>query len=137
MSVNNKVKALKLFETDMKLTEELNIGCFVDDKLKNDMAISYEQLGAIHKSLGNLNKGCYYMEKDLEIMKELSHDNPHDLNILEDLAKVYYNLAMLYKDTGKNSIGEVHFAEWKKIIMYLAATLPEVQKYREYDKIRY
>jgi len=44
---------------------------------------------------------------------------------------------LLYKAIGNNTIGKEHFAKWKKIISFLAANQPQVQKYREWDKFEY
>jgi hypothetical protein len=44
---------------------------------------------------------------------------------------------MLYKFIGNNTMGKERFAEWKKIISFLAANVPQVQKYRDWDKIKY
>lgn len=44
---------------------------------------------------------------------------------------------MIYKEIGNNQAGRERFAEWKNIISFLAKNVPQVSKYREWDKVEY
>ena len=130
-------EALKYFEKRSVLGKELYETNPRSESLKNGLAISYSKLGEIHQSMGHMEEALKYFENDLELTKELYEANPRNIGLLEGLGISYYKLAMLYKAIGNNTTGKKRFVEWKKIIAFLAANLPQVPKYKEWDKIEY
>jgi tetratricopeptide (TPR) repeat protein len=134
-SMRHMEKALKYFENNLELKKELHEANPLRESLKYGLAISYGKLGSIHQSMGHMEVALKYFENDLELTKELYEANPRNINLLEGLGISFYKLAMLYKAVGNNTTGKEQFAEWKKIISFLAANLPEVQKYGDWDKL--
>ena len=136
-SMGHKEEALNYFENYNQLSKEFYEANPLNEELKNNFATSYGKLGEIHQSMGHMEEALKYFENDLELTKELYEANPRNINLLEGLGISYYKLAMLYKANGNNTTGKERFAEWKKIISFLAKNLPQVQKYRDWDKIEY
>jgi tetratricopeptide (TPR) repeat protein len=136
-SMGHMEEALKYFDLRYKYSKELYEANPRSESLKNGLAISYEKLGDIHRSMGHMEEAFKYFEMRSVLGKELYEANPRSISLLEGLGISYYQLAMLYKAVGNNTIGRDRFAEWKKIISFLAANLPQVQKYRDWDKAEY
>jgi tetratricopeptide (TPR) repeat protein len=136
-SMGHMEEALKYFDDEVILFKELYEANPRSESLKNGLAISYERLGSIHQSMGHQEEALKYFELRSELGKELYEANPRSISLLEGLGISYYKLAMLYKAVGNNTIGRERFTEWKRIISFLAANLPQVQKYRDWDKVEY
>jgi tetratricopeptide (TPR) repeat protein len=136
-SMGHIEEALKYFENYNQLGKELYEANPCNESLKDHLAISFEELGSIHQSMGHMEEAVKYFEHYNRLGKELYEANLRNLNLLERLGVSYYKLAMLYKAVGNNTIGKERFAEWKKIISFLATNVPQVDRYRDWDKVEY
>ena len=56
---------------------------------------------------------------------------------METLAIFYNKPVMPCKAVENNAKGKERFAEWKKVISFLAQNVPQASKYREWDKLEY
>jgi tetratricopeptide (TPR) repeat protein len=135
--MGHMVEALKYFENCNQLFKELYEANPRSESLKNSLAISYEKLGEIDQSMGHMEEALKYFDDEVRLFKELYEANPRNINLLEGLGISYYKLAMIYKSAGNNKNGMERFKQWKDIISFLAKNVPQVSKYREWDKIEY
>jgi tetratricopeptide (TPR) repeat protein len=136
-SMGHMEEALKYFEFRYQYSKELHKANPRSEFLKQNFAISYNKLGSIHQSMGHMEEALKYFENYNQFSKELYEANPRNIDLLEGLGISYYKLAMFYKTTGNDGKGKERFAEWKRIIAFLTANLPQVQKYRDLDKVEY
>ena len=101
------------------------------------MAISFEKLGEITQCQGNLGQSLQYYNEYNKLMKELYTSNPQNINLLENLGISYYKLTIIYKAMWNDQVGRANFAEWKKIILFLAEKFPQVSKYEQWKRVEY
>ena len=136
-SMGHMEEALKYFENYNQLSKELYEANPRSESLKNGLAISYSKLGSIHQSMGHMDEALKYFENFNQLLNELYEANPRNISLLEGLGISYYKLAMIYKSAGNNKNGMERFKQWKDIISFLAKNVPQVSKYKEWDKIEY
>jgi len=130
-------QALEFYNKDNHLMKELCENNPRNESLKNGLAISYGRLGDIYQFLGKLDQALEFYNKSNHLMKELYESNPRNIGLLEGLDISYYKLAVIYKAIGNDEAGRTNFAEWTKIISWLAENLPEVPKYQEWKRVEY
>ena len=136
-SMGHMEEALKYFEKDLKLTEELYETNPHNESLKNGLAISYSKLGDIHQSMGHMEEALKYFEKRSALGQELYESNPHNISLFEGLGISYYKIAMIFKVMGNDDKGKEYFAQWKGIISVLAKNMPQIPKYQQWNQIEY
>ena len=136
-SLGDLDKALQYFNNYYQLEKELYEANPKSAEVKNNLAISYEKLGVIYQSLGNLDKALKYFNLESDLFKELYEANPQSMDLLKSLAISYHKLAMVYKAKKDDINGKLQFAEWKRIISYLAENIPQVANYKKWNKVEY
>jgi len=87
--------------------------------------------------MGHLEESLKYFEKELGLTKELHESNPGNISLLKGLGISYYKLSMINKAMGDDEKGKEYFSHWKNIISLLAENLPQVPKYREWNRLEY
>ena len=136
-SMGHSEEALKYFKNFNQFCKELYELNPQSEDIKNGLSISYEKLGDIHQSMGQMEEAIKHFEYRYKFSKELYDANPRNIELLESLAISYYKLAMVYKAVGNNTTAKQRFAEWKRIISFLVANVPQVSKYRDWDKVEF
>jgi tetratricopeptide (TPR) repeat protein len=70
---------------------------------KNGLAISYQNLGATHSSLDNLDKALVFFEEYNKLEKELYFAYPTNVSFKNNLASSYAHLGIFSKNNFKDT----------------------------------
>lgn len=112
-SLENLDKALAFFERYNQLEKELYEAYPNNVEFKNNLAISYERIGAKHSSLENLDKALEFFEKFKDLEKELYEAYPNNVQFKNNLAISYFKLGDFYKNSDKEK-AKIYYLESKK-----------------------
>ncbi|MGB5684695.1 MAG: NB-ARC domain-containing protein [Candidatus Electrothrix sp.] len=107
----NLEKALKYFEEETDLFEELYEADPKNAGFKNGLAISYEKLGSTHTALGNLEKALKYFEERSRLGEELYEADPKNAGFKNGLAISYSKLGETHTALGNLEKALKYFEE--------------------------
>lgn len=128
MSLGDLPQALAFFERYNQLKMELYEAysqnmchvCF-----KNGLALSYQYLGEIHTSLGNLRQALAFFEQFNELEKELCAAHPQNLDFKNGLATSYQFLGDTYRAIGNLRQALASFEQYNLLEKELYAAYPQ------------
>lgn len=93
--------ALKYFEQDLRLTEELYQKNPSSEKLKIGLAIAYERLGDILQAQSKFNDALNYFEQEAQLFEELYQANQQSEKLKNGLAIAYEKRGAILQAQGK------------------------------------
>jgi len=101
------------------------------------LSVLSERIATYYKAAGDFDKALHFFNLLIELIKELYEANPKSENIKNGLAISYHRLGAISEAKGDDKTGKEQFAEWKRIISYLAENFPQVSKYKGWNKVEY
>jgi tetratricopeptide (TPR) repeat protein len=130
-------QALKYFEDETKLFEELYEKNPQSESLKNGLAISYSKLGSIYQAKGNWEQALKYFEDFKDLMKELYEKNPQSESLKNGLAISYSKLGSIYQAKGKREMALKYFEDDLKLTKELYEKNPQSESLKNGLAISY
>ena len=134
----DEYKALwKIAEAIKKYSAAKDLCEAIDNPSNNTLrnrSVSYERLGNIYKSEGNIAEAREYHEKSLDIFEQLAAET-NTVVARRDLSISYENLGEIYKSKGKTAKAKKYYEKSLAIREQLAAETNTVQARRDLSVI--
>ena len=99
--------------------------------MKFSFAISYEKLGELHQTLGNLDKALDFFEKQTQLGEELFRDYPNQVGFKNGLAVSYFKLGLYYEEVADKEMSKFYFLKCETLWQELVNEYP---KYVEFSR---
>ena len=125
-------KALEFYKEYNHLEKALYEAYPQNVSFKNGLAISYERLGSIHTSLGNLDKALEFYKEYNHLKKALYEAYPQNVSFKNSLAISYAELGTFYQSTLKDyEIAQSYLKQSEVLFAELSEDFPHYQFFNQ------
>ena len=124
-ATGNLPAALDAYTQSFEAYEKLHRGKPEDAFYKDNLAVSYQFLGATHTALGNLDKALTFFEDYNKLEKELYAAYPTNVDFKHNLAISYSKLGDTHTTLGNLDKALAFFEDYNKLEKELYAAYPK------------